>query len=110
MSTLTLSTIFKLFVIYGKEDWPIVHFAFSEKTLNLESWVYFTMEHINAIGIGCCLVINDNTPRWLLLSYIWILIADLVHYLLFFRDDGIGFNLFKVVIYGGCILYNEYKQ
>lgn len=109
-STLVLSVLFRLFHKYGENilpHWTDVGFLFSEKTLNRESWVYFLMEHINAIGIAAALLIQDSTPRKLLWLYIIIIIADGLHYLLFFRDEGIGFNLAKVIAFGVPIAYFE---
>lgn len=105
LSTLVLGVLFRLW----KDYQGTMSFPFSETKLPTQSWVYFTMEHINAIAIASCVLIDDNTPRWLLWIYFYILVLDLAHYILFFRDEGIGFNLVKVVIFSGA-LWIQLKQ
>lgn len=115
-SSLVLSVLFRLFDKHGKaelnngQDWAPVHFLFSDKTLNRESWVYFTMEHVIAIAIAGCLLIRDNTPRHLLWLFFAILAVDMLHYWLFFRDEGIGFNLVKVLVFGTALIWTQLKQ
>lgn len=104
-STLTLSVLFKLWPDYGGN----VHFAFSDKTLNTQSWIYFVMEHLIAVGVAACILIHDNTPRALFWLFFAIMCMDLVYYILFFRDEGIGFNLLKVAVFGFPLLYLELK-
>lgn len=101
LSTLVFSVLFRLVRPYSGK----VGFLFHVEQITTESWVYYTMEHINAIAIAACFLIHDNTPRWLLWTYFYILCLDMVHYLLFFRDEGIGFNLAKVVVYGSALVY-----
>jgi hypothetical protein len=93
-----------------KDYQGVMSFPFSETKLPTQSWVYFLMEHISAIAIAACILIQDNTPRWLIQWFILILLIDLFHYLLFFRDDGIGFNLIKVIVFGLPLLYLEIKR
>lgn len=115
-STLIFSVLFKLFNAHGKavlnggQDWNPVHFLFSERILNRESWVYYSMEHLNAVLISVLLIFKDQTPKFLLWLYFGILIADGLHFLLFYRDEGIGFNLIKVVVYGLALLYFQLKH
>jgi len=106
-STLTLGVLFKL---WKDEAHGMVGFAFSDKTLNTQSWIYFTMEHVSAIALGFCVLIKDETPRWLIQLFILILIIDLFHYILFFRDEGIGFNLIKVIVFGLPLAWIQSKQ
>jgi hypothetical protein len=107
LSTLTLGVIFKL---WKDEGQGMVGFVFSDKTLNTQSYIYFLMEHVNAIAIGFCVLIQDDTPRWLIQLFILILLIDLFHYLLFFRDEGIGFNLAKVLCFGLPLLWIQLRQ
>lgn len=112
-SSLVLSVLFRLFHKYGKNlfpDWSDMSFLFSDKLLNRESWVYFLMEHIIAVLISGCLLIKDSTPRSLLWLYFAILLIDGLHFVLFFRDEGIGFNLAKVIIYGVPLTWKQLKQ
>lgn len=104
---LTLSVAFKLWPDYGDGS---VSFPFSEKTLNNQSWVYYSMEHFIAIAVASCLLMQDRTPVWMLWLFVVIMCVDLIHFLLFYRDEGIGLNLFKVIIYGIPLLYLEIKH
>lgn len=105
-STLTLSVIFKLWPDYGGN----VTFPFSTKSLNTQSWIYYVMEHIIAIGVASCFLIQDSTPRWLFWLFFVIMCLDLIHYVLFFRDDGVGFSLLKVIVFGLPLLYVEIQR
>lgn len=107
LSSLVLSTLFRLFDKIGKTDWPVVHFPFSDRTLNFESYIYFLMEHLIAIAIAGCLLIQDSTPRLLLWVFFGILCLDMLHYILFFRDEGIGFNLAKVIVFIIAIIWSQ---
>lgn len=106
-STLTLGVIFKMWPDYGKDQIP---FPFSSKTLNTQSWIYFSMEHLIAMAYAICFLIRDNTPRWLLWLFFAIMCLDLLHYILFFRDETVGFNLVKVILFGVPLLYLEIKN
>jgi hypothetical protein len=106
LSTLVFGVMFKLW----KDYQGVATFPLSDAKLPMQSWVYFFMEHVNAICIAACLLIVDNTPKWLLWIYFYILILDLLHYMLFFRDEGIGFNLVKVIIFSLPLLWIQLKQ
>jgi len=107
LSTLVFSVLFKL---WKDEGQGMVGFIFSDKTLNTQSWFYFWMEHVSAVAIGFCLLIEDQTPRWLIQLFVIILLIDLIHYILFFRDEGIGFNLIKVIVFGLPLAWIQSKQ
>lgn len=68
------------------------------------------MEHLVSIGVALCLVIKDDTPIMLLRVFLAIIILDLIHYQLFFRDEGIGWNLIKCALFGLPLLYLETKR
>ena len=106
-STLVLSVIFKLWPDWSPAN---VGFIFSDKKLNTQSWTYYSMEGLISISVAACLLIQDNTPRWLIQLFVLITIIDLVHYLLFFRDEGPGFNLVKVVIFGSALTWKQLHQ
>lgn len=99
-STLTFSVLFKFYRPVGK-----VGFPFSQWELNTDTYVYFILQHLSEIAIAGVLLIKDDTPRFLLWLYFGILIVDMIHYLLFYRDEGMGFNFVKVLVYGVAILY-----
>lgn len=113
LSTLVFSAMFRWFDKHGKaelngdKDWTPVGFKFHERVLNLESYVYFTMEHLNAVIIAILLLFKDSTPTWLLRLFVAIMILDWLHFTLFFRDEGIGFNLAKVILFGVPLLFEE---
>lgn len=106
-STLVLSVIFRLWSPTAAGD---VGFLLSDRKVSVQTWVYFTMEHINAIAIAFCIIIKDNTPRSLLYLFIAILCLDFLHYWAVYRDEGIGFNLIKVILFGVPLLYLEIKN
>lgn len=68
------------------------------------------MEHLIALGIAMCIIIRDSTPKILFFLFIGILVLDLVHYLLFFRDEGPGWNIIKTLLFGIPLLYLECKK
>lgn len=105
LSTLTFSVLFKLWPDYGGN----ISFPFSSKSLNTQSWIYFVMEHIIAIGVASCLLIEDNTPKGLFWLFFVVMCMDFIHYVMFFRDEGIGFNVLKVIIFGMPLLYLELR-
>lgn len=106
-SSLVFGVMFRLWRYNQAET---VSFLFSEHRLDLHSYVYFFMEHIIALQIAGCIIIKDSTPRYLFWIFIAILILDFMHYLLFFRDEGIGWNLIKAVIFGIPLLYFELSR
>lgn len=107
LSTLALGVIFKMWPDYGSAQ---VRFAFSERTLNTQSWVYFSMEHLIAIAYASCFLIKDRTPELLLGLFVVIMCFDMLHYLLFFRDDTVGFNLIKLILFGIPLLCFEIRH
>lgn len=82
----------------------------SERTLDVHSWVYFLMEHVIAIALAMCIIIRDDTPKFFFFLFIGILALDMVHYLLFFRDEGPGWNIIKTLLFGLPLLYVECKR
>jgi hypothetical protein len=106
LTTFVLGVLFKLWGDYQ----GTMSFPFSETKLPTQSWIYFLMEHVSAIVIAVCVLIKDETPRWLLQLFILILLVDLVDYVLFFRDEGVGFNLIKVLCFGLPLLWIQLKQ
>lgn len=106
LSTLVFSSLFKAFTteyrLTPRDPAPRqeVGFPYHSILLSKHTFVYYVMEHINAIIIAVCLLIKDDTPKWMLWLFVAICVADLIHFRLFYTDDGIGFNLIKVIIYG----------
>lgn len=106
LSSLVLGVLFKLW----RDDYPQkFRFIFTDATLPIQWGVYFLMEHLIAISIAACLVIKDNTPNFLLWLYFTIIVVDALYFVAFYRDEGIGFNLIKVVIYGLALFYFQMK-
>ncbi len=105
-SCLALSVLFRLYRPFtGK-----VGFTFSDRVLDLETWTYYTMEHIIALSVASCFLITDNTPKWIFWLFFAVLCLDFIHYILFFRDETPGFNIVKVVIFGIPLLWIQLKQ
>lgn len=113
LSTLVFSVLFRWFDKHGKDelnggnDWTPVKFPFHDRVLNLESYTYFTMEHLIAVLVALLLLFKDSTPKWIFILFVAILVADWLHFVFFFRDEGIGFNLAKVVTFGIPLLITE---
>jgi hypothetical protein len=106
-SSLILGVLFKIFT----ENGPLYDFfLFSDKKITSQLWIYFTMEHIIALQIASCVLIHDNTPRFFFWLFFFILILDLLHYILFFRDEGPGWNVIKACIFGAPLAYVEIKN
>ncbi len=107
LSTLVFGVLFRAFRQYAIGQ---MYFPFSSKEMDQQTYVYYLMEHVSAITVGFCVLIKDETPRWLIQLFILILLVDLFHYVLFFRDEGIGFNLTKVLCFGLPLLWIQSKQ
>lgn len=107
LSTLVFSVLFKLWPDYGNGYYT---FIFSSKTLNNQSWIYFMMEHLIAVYFVGVMLIKDSTPQWLLWLFFAIVFIDGAHFVLFFRDEGIGFNLAKAILFGLPLLYLETRN
>lgn len=105
--SLVLSVVFKLWPDFG---FRIHTFLYSDETLNTQSLWYYRMEHWTAIIGAGCLLIHDNTPRFIIWIFFTIICIDLMHFELFYRDKGIGFNLIKVIILGIPLLYLEIRN
>lgn len=106
-SSLVLGVVFRL---WNYDPKSVVSFPLSERTLDVHSWVYFFMEHIIYLGLALCIIIRDNTPMWFLWLFFGILVLDLFHFVLFFRDEGPGWNIIKCSIYGVPLIYVEIKR
>lgn len=102
-STLVLSVLFNFFRLEGAD----VTFPLSEYTVTKHWFWYYVFEHLNVILVAICIIIKDSTPRWLLWLFIAIQIADFIHFRLVYRDEGIGFNLAKVIVFGVPMAYLE---
>ena len=100
LSTLLLSVLFKLFKDYE----GTVYFPFSSETLNKQSFIYYLMEHTIAIAYALCIInprwLKDSTPQILLYWFGLIIVADMIHFRLAYRDLTAGFNIAKIVFYG----------
>ena len=109
-SCLTLSVLFRLFSEQTDSYFKFFNgkpFPFSDRLLDKHSYVYFAMELIIAIGYSLCMIIQDSTPKWLLWLFFAIMVADLLHYILWMRDEGPGWNLIKCTLFGLPLLYLE---
>lgn len=105
-STLVLGVLFRIYTPFQGSN----TFLFSSRVLDRNTWVYYTMEHLIASGVALCLLIKDSTPVFLLKLFFVIIVLDLIHYELFFRDEGIGWNLIKCALFGLPLFYLETKR
>lgn len=106
LSSLVLGVLFRIFTPFEGRN----TFLFSSRILDRNTFNYFLMEHIVAIAVAFCLLIKDSTPVSLLKLFVLIIILDLIHYKLFFRDEGPGWNLIKCTLFGLPLLYIEIKR
>jgi hypothetical protein len=77
-----------------------VKFPYSQYELSEHTFWYFIIRYINVIVLACCLLIKDNTPRWLFALFVFICVLDLIHFRLFYRSEGSGYNILKVLLFG----------
>lgn len=103
--TLVFGVLFKFYKSTGE-----VGFPFSDWKLTRDTYIYFVLEHFSAIIIAVVILIKDSTPMYLLWLYFAIQIADLIHFLLVYRDEGVGFNLIKVIIFGSITTWIQLRQ
>lgn len=110
-SSLILGVVFRSWKF---DETNRINFPFSHRTLDTHSWVYFCMEHIIALAYALCIInpkwLLDATPTWLIWLFFAILCLDLIHFVLFFRDEGVGFNLVKAMLFGLPLIYTETKR
>jgi hypothetical protein len=109
-SCLTLSVLFRAFSYETEDYFQFFNgkpFPFSDRLLDKHSYVYFAMELIIAIGYAACMIIRDDTPKFLLWLFFAILVLDLLHYILWMRDEGPGWNIIKCAMFAVGLLYYE---
>lgn len=104
---LVLSVLFRLWRDNLSSE---MGFPFSQMRIPAQWYFYFLLEHLDKIAVAICLSIHDTTPEYLIRVYQFIILADLLYFLLFYRDEGVGFNLFKVTIYGGVLIWTQLKR
>lgn len=86
-----------------------VTFPFSDYTLSKHTFWYFVIEHANLIIIAACFFIPDNTPKWLFILFFGICILDLIHFRLFYRSDGSGYNILKALLFAIPMIWTQVK-
>ena len=109
-SCLTLGVLFRVFSEKTEEYFHIFNgkpFLFSDRLLDKHSYTYFFMELVSAIGIGSCLLVQDNTPKYFIRLFMVILVLDLLHYILWMRDEGPGWNIIKCTMFAIPLFYVE---
>lgn len=114
--TLTFGVTFNLIYVPARlspNDPPpqveTVKFPFSEYELSEHTFWFFIIRYINVIILASCLLFKDNTPRWLLFLFVMICVLDLIHFRLFYRSEGSGYNILKVLLYGIPTLWTHIK-
>lgn len=119
LSCLVLGVLFRLYPAPDKspesyQNLPKINFIFVDRTLDTHSWVYFFMEHIIALAYALCIInpkwLRDDTPQWILWFFFVILCLDTVHFVGWFRDETVGWNLAKVVIFTIPLIWIQLKQ
>lgn len=105
-SSLILGVLFRIYTPFQGSN----TFLFSDRVMDRNTWTYYTMEHLISISVALCLLIKDDTPIMLLRLFLVIIILDLIHYQLFFRDEGAGWNSVKCALFGIPLIYFETKR
>lgn len=109
---LTISVVFRVFSEETKEYFQFFNgkpFLFSDRLLDKHSYTYFFMELMIAIGYASCMLIQDQTPKFFLWLFLGIMIFDLLHFILWMRDPGPGWNIIKCAMFGVPLLAYEIK-
>lgn len=114
-STLAIGVVFELIHDPGQKkptDAIIntIKFPFSDYELTAHTYWYFIIKYINGAAIILCLLINDSTPRWLLWLFLSLCGLDLIHFLLLYRSEGSGYNLFKIIIFGLSLTWAQIRS
>lgn len=107
LSTLSIGVIFNLILVPERKnpnDPPpqieTVKFPYSDYELSRHTFWYFILRYVNVAAIAACACFVDRTPKWLLILFVFICIVDLIHFRLFYRSEGSGYNLMKILSYG----------
>lgn len=111
-SCLVLSVLFRIFSEDTEEYFKFFNgkpFPFSDHLLDKHSYTYFAMELLIAIGYSWCILIRDNTPKSFLWLFMAITVLDLIHFILFKRDPGPGWNIIKCSLFGVPLILYEIK-
>lgn len=107
--TLSISTLFTHVPSIGA-----IGFPFNDNyTLNYHQYFYFLGEHLVLITMALIILDEASEHRRALAVLVGILIADLLTFVLWYRDPLseyiLTFNILKVVIFGIAVFY-EIKQ
>lgn len=107
LSTLAIGVVFNLIWVPARKspnDPPpqveTVKFPYSEYELSKHSFWYYILRYLNVAAIAACACFTDRTPKPLLVLFVVICIIDLIHFRLFYRSEGSGYNLMKILLYG----------
>lgn len=116
LSTLAIGVTFNLIWVPDRKspnDPPpkveTVTFPFSDWELSRHTFWHFILRYVNVIAITACLCFTDKTPNWLLLLFVGVCLLDLIHFRLFYRSEGSGYNLAKIFVYGIPVLWVQIK-
>lgn len=116
LSTLAIGVLFNLIPVPERKSpndpapqVETVKFPYSDYELSEHTFWYFIIRYFNVIALVACMVIKDNTPRWLLLLFVGICVIDLIHFRLFYRSEGSGYNLGKIILYGIPTVWSQIR-
>ena len=110
---LTISVVFRLYSEETKEYFHFFNgkpFPFSDRLLDKHSYTYFFMELLIMIGVVSCLLIRDDTPRFFFWLILGIAVFDLLHFVLWMRDPGPGWNIIKCAMFGVPLIAYEIRM
>jgi hypothetical protein len=113
LSCLVISTLFRAFSEETEEYFHFFYgkpFLFSGHLMDKHSYTYFFMELVIAMAYVGSSLIQDSTPRAFIWLFLGILFLDLLHFMLWFRDPGPGWNLIKTLMFGIPLLFVECRR
>ena len=117
LSCLVISTLFRAFSEETEEYFHFFNgkpFLFSDRLLDKHSYTYFFMELVIGMAYALCIRnpkwLRDTTSAFILNLFIVITVLYWLHFLLWMRDEGPGFNIVKTLLFGLPLLYEECRK
>lgn len=117
LSCLVLSTLFRAF---SEETDQYFHFfngrpfLLSAELMDRHSYTYFFMELVIGIAYAVCIRnprwLHDVTSAFILNLFIVIMVLDWLHFIIWMRDPGPGFNFIKTLLFGLPLLFVELRR
>lgn len=103
---LVLGVAFKL---WNPDKEPWATFPFSNESIRRDAYIYYIFEGVNWILAAIAFLIPGKKYFFTLTLFLVLQCLDLVHFLLFFRDEvnsKLYWNIVKVIVFGVSMLYD----